>query len=262
MTRCVYCGREVYLTFICSYCRGSFCTDHRLPENHNCPEFAFGKRPRPTVAVNYAETKGWALRLNFRTAISSEVGQLLIAWLVLSFCFSIGTLSYPLKFVGVFSISLVTLGLGFIGHEVTHRTVAKRYGCWARFKLWWMGLFMALLFAFVSGGRIIFAAPGAVYISSTNALGYRISKRAHGIISLSGPLANLIVALFFYALTGVGGILSDVGQLGYSVNLWLAAFNLLPLGVMDGRKVFQWSPKMWATATIPIWILAFFAVIF
>ncbi len=34
--RCNQCGMSALLGFTCSYCGGYFCTDHRLPEKHNC----------------------------------------------------------------------------------------------------------------------------------------------------------------------------------------------------------------------------------
>ena len=36
MVKCDFCGKEVYLPFKCQFCEGSFCIDHRLPENHKC----------------------------------------------------------------------------------------------------------------------------------------------------------------------------------------------------------------------------------
>ena len=33
---CTNCGKNVTLPFRCSYCKGLFCSDHRLPEDHNC----------------------------------------------------------------------------------------------------------------------------------------------------------------------------------------------------------------------------------
>ena len=36
MARCDVCGKEVTLPFRCKYCGGTFCAEHRLPENHNC----------------------------------------------------------------------------------------------------------------------------------------------------------------------------------------------------------------------------------
>lgn len=36
MPKCEYCGKEVLLPFECLYCGKTFCTEHRLPENHQC----------------------------------------------------------------------------------------------------------------------------------------------------------------------------------------------------------------------------------
>lgn len=38
MVKCEFCGKEDYLPFRCRYCKGYFCAEHRLPENHNCPK--------------------------------------------------------------------------------------------------------------------------------------------------------------------------------------------------------------------------------
>lgn len=39
MTACDVCGKEEPLPFRCKYCGGTFCVEHRLPEEHNCEEF-------------------------------------------------------------------------------------------------------------------------------------------------------------------------------------------------------------------------------
>ncbi len=36
MAGCDVCGREEFLPYKCSYCGGTFCSDHRLPEKHEC----------------------------------------------------------------------------------------------------------------------------------------------------------------------------------------------------------------------------------
>ncbi len=36
VTRCAKCGKDIYMPFICNYCSESYCSDHRLPENHSC----------------------------------------------------------------------------------------------------------------------------------------------------------------------------------------------------------------------------------
>ena len=37
MVKCAYCGKEVSMPFVCPYCGQTFCAEHRLPENHECP---------------------------------------------------------------------------------------------------------------------------------------------------------------------------------------------------------------------------------
>ncbi|MFB6112726.1 MAG: rhomboid family intramembrane serine protease [Halodesulfurarchaeum sp.] len=37
MVRCDVCGREEGMPYRCDHCGGSFCAEHRLPENHDCP---------------------------------------------------------------------------------------------------------------------------------------------------------------------------------------------------------------------------------
>ena len=188
MAKCENCGKSIDIPFICNYCKKPFCIDHRLPESHSCPNLIFAKSP---TFVKESST-------TVQPMFSSELQQLLITWLVLSFCFSVRGLFSPESFLNLFIASLATLGLGFIGHELAHRYVARKFGCWAEFRLWPMGLIMALILALVSGGRMIFAAPGAVYIVPRySGLGYGIGKRENGLISISGPLTNVAVAILF-----------------------------------------------------------------
>lgn len=193
----------------------------------------------------------------------TEAQQLLIAWLVLGFSFSIGELFHPALFMKTFVISLITVGLGFLGHELAHKFTAQRYGCFAEFRLWTWGLAMALMLAIVSGGRMIFAAPGAVYIMPrrTWEFGQATSRRQNGLISLAGPMVNYALALIFLLASSVT-FLSEVGAAGYRINLWLGAFNLLPFGQLDGFKVFNWSKAAWAVFTIPILVLLFLPIHF
>ena len=73
---------------------------------------------------------------------------------------------------------------------------------------------------------MIFAAPGAVYISPRSfGFSYWITKKENGFISLSGPLANILVALAFLILAGFGGLLGLIGSTGFKVNLCLCGFQ-------------------------------------
>lgn len=45
MVECKKCGKELSgLPFTCRYCGAQFCTDHRLPENHECQGLEKWKR--------------------------------------------------------------------------------------------------------------------------------------------------------------------------------------------------------------------------
>lgn len=174
-----------------------------------------------------------------------EFTDLLLAWVVLSFCFSFSAFRRPRWFLLFFIAALFTVGLGFVVHELAHRYIARKFGCWAEFRLWPLGLLLALVSAIATMGYLVFAAPGAVYIIPISVWGFTLSKREMGIIALAGPLANAILAMIFYLLSGLGGILGLVFLRGFRANLWLALFNLTPIPPMDGYKVMNWSFIVW-----------------
>lgn len=133
--------------------------------------------------------------------------------------------------------------VGFIGHELAHKLVAQRYGHWAEFRVWPVGLGLGLAMAILA--RFLFALPGAVYIMGN------VTKRENGIISLVGPAINIVVAAaatpFLFATDPDADLPFIVGTVGY-VNALLAVFNLIPFGAFDGRKVWMWSRPVWAVS--------------
>lgn len=84
----------------------------------------------------------------------------------------------------------------------------------------------------------------------------------NGKISFAGPLANLGVTCLFYPLTLFSGseLIASIGHFGVFINLWLALFNFLPIGPLDGRKIFNWKPKLGIVMLILIAILVFFVL--
>ena len=182
-----------------------------------------------------------------------EIKDILISAFVLGFCFAWilrddrALAVYP--FYIVLLITLISIGVSFIAHELAHKYVAQRYGCWAEFRMWETGLTLAFLMAITM--KFVFAAPGAVYISG----GYSgISKKENGLISVAGPVTNLILALLFAPLMALPGFLGILGYFGFFVNVWLAFFNLIPFPPLDGSKIIAWNSKVWALVTF----IAFF----
>ena len=103
----------------------------------------------------------------------------------------------------------------------------------------------SLIISFVG---FIIIAPGAVYIH-----GNYISREQNGKISIAGPLTNIILAGLFFLLMQYSSsqILMVLGLLGFTVNSFLALFNLIPFSILDGAKVFRWNPLIWiATAAV------------
>ncbi len=276
MERCAVCGAEEFIPYVCRYCGRVHCVYHRLPENHECPNIQQARAPKPIIRVE-RRSSGTNLRLIRAPKLSSissrELYALTTALLVLGLSFSMryvfGGLR-PLEILEVFLLTILVIGTGFLGHELAHKFSAQQYGCWAEFKLWAVGAIMALLFAVISQGNFIFAAPGAVYIASRSSyFGEGIDRKANGIISLAGPLVNVgAAAIFVLALVASSALGFGDLIIGHSfhflfegvlINIWLGAFNMIPFFILDGQKVFTWDRRVWAAVAIPLWIA--FAII-
>ena len=209
-----------------------------------------------------------------------EEFDLFAAWIAISIAFTIIFISPegliagrgvdPLFALSRFGISLVTVGIAFILHEMAHKFTAIRYGFWAEFrKNNVMHLFDVILAATVG---VVFAAPGATVIYTNPAEGRGISREQNGMISIAGPLVNLVLCIPFAGLFLLGGGLAHtanlftiVGLIGVQVNAMIATFNMLPVSVLDGKKVAQWNIAIFlATFVIAIATLylsyAFFSI--
>lgn len=180
-----------------------------------------------------------------------EIRDLIISFIVIALGFTIlysngdysnVTLIFPVVMIGV--------GAGFIFHELGHKFVAMHYGYYAEYELWPTGLLIALASSFFG---FIFAAPGAVVIYSNG-----MEEKTNGIISIAGPIVNIILGLIFFLILGslgdfayteFGAIAYLICVLGTRINFFLAAFNLLPIPPLDGSKVMAWS--------VPIWLVTF-----
>ncbi len=196
---------------------------------------------------------------------NQERNDLIISWLTVSFAFAwIGFGIFSLKgletFLTQLAIMLVAVGTGFILHELAHKYVGIHYGAHAEFRAWRQGLLLAIGLAILTSGAFVFAAPGAVYV-----YGNSITRKQNGIISWVGPLTNIAVALGFGALLAVlrpGEFLARIMVSAMYVNLFLAAFNLLPIFPLDGSKVFVWNKAIWlATMAVAVLGVVFFPVL-
>src|SRR3990167_8559094 len=120
----------------------------------------------------------------------TEIKDLLKAWIAISIAFAIALSGsvFSSGFYTKFIIASLTVGIGFLFHEMGHKIVAQRYGCFAEFRSFDNMLILAIAMSFFG---FIFAAPGAVMISG------HVTKGRNGRISAAGPIINLILALAF-----------------------------------------------------------------
>lgn len=188
---------------------------------------------------------------------SQEVIHLIVAFIVISLGFSITITGRDFNSLTVvLPIVMIGAGLGFIFHEIGHKLSAIHYGYWAEFRMWPTGLVISLISSFAG---ILIAIPGAVNIYG------HLSDRENGVISVCGPIVNLILAFIFIIISHIylpvdfytASVIYLICNLGYQINAYLAFFNLLPIGMLDGAKVVRWSPLVWIVTIVIAGILSF-----
>ncbi len=174
----------------------------------------------------------------------TEIIHLLISMTVLTLAFSfafvpIRSPSWTVsRFLSILPMSFLAIVTAFVCHELAHKYIGQKYGYWSEFRMFPQGLLLAFVFGVFFG--VVFAAPGAVQI-----YGYP-EKKQYGHISVAGPATNIIISLVFLSISflPLGVISSAAYFIGY-INIFLALFNLLPFGPLDGRKVMSWRLDIW-----------------
>lgn len=139
--------------------------------------------------------------------------------------------------------SFFAVSTGFVLHELGHKVLAQRFGHWAEFRGEFKGLLVSLAIALGMG--FLFAAPGAVMING------RVTPRENGLISLMGPGVNFVIALLAVPFTFAAdpdAFLPFTMEVMAFVNSILAVFNMIPVGNLDGRKIWRWNKLVYILA--------------
>ncbi len=275
--KCQACSQEVDLPFRCPYCGGAFCSVHRLPENHACPRLDHARAERQGQVMtqqgynnyNYSYVYGQApfkkqFHMRWSPKELKHIG--IAAALVMGIGFSIGIFAILLpQFFGfnfqwtwpmmvVFAVIMI---FSFLTHEIAHKVTAQKRGLWAEFRLTTFGALVTFASIF-SPFRMI--APGAMMIGGT------LQKKEDIVtISIAGPLTNIAFCGLFIGLTLMLPVPLDWARMLFFsayINGFMALFNLIPFGVLDGLKIFNLNKKVWLAAFIPAAILAAFTYFF
>jgi Zn-dependent protease len=139
----------------------------------------------------------------------------------------------------------------FLVHEFAHKFLAQYYGSWAEFRAQMYGLIVTAISA-IPFIPFKFIAPGAVMVGLPDGSKF-------GRVALVGPLTNLVMGFSFLVSTYLYPHHLYL-YAGASFNAWIAMFNLLPFGVLDGQKIFDWNKIVWGCTmaiTMTLFIVAY-----
>jgi Zn-dependent protease len=255
--KCQHCGEEVALPFKCPYCKGYFCAEHRLPENHACPEhwrarapreeappITLEEKPRPSYkyTITYAPQPAKIFWFSATELKHLTLGTLLVMGVGLSFTPYAG-LAGPTWPIILISLA-IAFTFSFLLHELAHKFSAQYFGLWAEFRLTMQGALITLISMLLPFFKII--SPGAVMIAGP------VTKETAGKTALSGPLTNIVLSAIciIIAMIFQNAFFWIIAVFSAWINALMAFFNLIPFGVMDGLKVFWWNKMVWALAFI------------
>ena len=147
------------------------------------------------------------------------------------------------------SLMAFAVGASFILHELGHKFAAQRFHGRAAYRLDRQGLLYTIVSIFLG---IYLLVPGAVFWESDLAQ----YDNVRGRVAASGPMVNLVLASISLGLIGLGlnapefsleWILFSFGWISFYLNVYLGLFNLVPVWILDGRKIFAWNETVWLT---------------
>ena len=176
-----------------------------------------------------------------------------------------GSLIFVIGLIAFWDSQLFTLGYGwavfmlagfymtaFLFHEFGHRQVAIHFGLQTKFRLLTFGMLLTViglltgLFSLISNSPALpsLALPGAVVV-----LGLDKINRKTGLCKAAGPTINLIYGSILLVISFL--IPSTLYPLNYFfalaayLNYMLGAFNMIPLGILDGQNIFKWNKNVY-----------------
>ncbi|MEM4750178.1 MAG: site-2 protease family protein [Sulfolobales archaeon] len=142
--------------------------------------------------------------------------------------------------------------LGFIFHELAHRSVARRLACTSRFTIDLTSVLFTSSIALIQNIMLMFTGRGLPFIIALP--GYVMSfcgflpRSGEGLIAFAGPLTNImisILSMLIATLISSPRELVYILEAIYRVNVLLALFNLIPIPPLDGFKIARWNLLIW-----------------
>ena len=145
----------------------------------------------------------------------------------------------------------------FLFHEFGHRQVALHFNLQTKFRLLTFGMGLTV-FSLVAGILRIpipsLALPGAVVV-----LGLEKISKTTGLCKTAGPLVNLIyggiLLIISFIIPNSLFPLNFVFVISAYLNFMLGAFNMIPIGILDGQNIWKWNKKVYILLAASLVIL-------
>ena len=191
-----------------------------------------------------------------------------------------GSLIFIIGLVAFWDPQLFNLGYGwavfmlagfymtaFLFHEFGHRQVAVHFGLQTKFRLLTFGMLLTIiglltgLFSLISNSPALpsLALPGAVVV-----LGLDKINRKTGLCKAAGPTINLIygsiLLIISFLIPSILYPLNYFFGLAAYLNYMLGAFNMIPLGILDGQNIFKWNKQVYLILMGSLMILLIFTI--
>jgi Zn-dependent protease len=260
---CQVCQQQTLLPFRCPFCGGQYCSSHRLPENHNCVGISSARAQRKEQVMtsqshgsyNYSYVYGqdpYKRRHPIRFSQKELKHISIAAVLVIGIGVSIALYGFNWSWVVIGAFAGI-MTVSFLVHELAHKVVAQKKGMWAEFRLTTWGALLTFASVFLPFKMI---APGAMMIGGSAPTGKDIVR-----ISLAGPITNIILSSTLFGVAfGLAFTLNQfmfAGMLIFAayINAFMAVFNLIPFGILDGYKIYSFNKKLWAITFVPSAVL-------
>ncbi len=200
--------------------------------------------PNDSYTVSYMPKQNFSFSKKEKKDLALSIGIIAlvftIAWTIQGGAFGVSDIAINL------TVAFIGAVTGFLLHEMGHKYMAIKYGCWSEFRASGRGLMFALLLSFMG---FVLIAPGAVMVS-----GY-VTKQQNGKISAAGPCINMLIGFLFVGSAFLlwqhvlpAYILYRAGV----INLFIGGFNLIPISPFDGSKIVKWSIPVYLTMLLPI----------
>ncbi|MBD3227660.1 MAG: hypothetical protein GF329_05685 [Candidatus Lokiarchaeota archaeon] len=157
--------------------------------------------------------------------------------------------SMPFTFIQILVLCAMVVP-GFLFHELGHKFMGIRLDCWSEFRLIKrMAILTAITIIPIPFIKIV--CPGAVMISEVDP---ETDKEKMGKIALAGPCVNfflgsiLIILGYFLMMDPAQQLWGYTVLMGAELNVFLGIFNLIPVMILDGLKIYKWNKAIYFTA--------------